>query len=608
MVSNGGMKCDSKQQTKTGEGLMSRWPGLLLLLVVANLHAEVISKSAETIRLHAVFEQRWEQEMADNPVRASMLGDRRFNDRWQDLSKQGRVERQSHDATALEDLMRIDREQLDNREKVNFDLFERHYRERIEASRFQNELIPISQRGGIQTLDETGNRIRMTTVGDYDDWLRRLEKIDVLVAQTIALMQEGIDKHIVPPKITMSRVPAQIEKQLVDAPEDSLFFKPFEKIPDSFSATDRDRLRRAASAVIAEKVIPAYRVLYDFFTHTYYPACRDEIAVSSQPDGRAYYEFLVRRFTTTSMTPDEVHELGRAEVARIRGEMDQVIKTTGFEGTFAEFIEFLKTDSQFYFDDEQELFDAYHVIAKKIDPQLVNLFGKLPRTPYGLKAIPDAIAPDTTTAYYNRPAADGSRAGYYFVNLYKPETRPIYEMEVLTVHESVPGHHLQLALQQELEQLPDFRRYLGFTVFVEGWGLYSERLGYDLGLYKDPYSRFGQLTYDMWRAVRLVVDTGMHYKGWSRQKAIDYFKANAARNELDIVNEIDRYISWPGQALAYKLGQLKLTELRERAENRLGNQFDIRGFHDLVLSQGAVPLDVLETMVDTWIEAAVKES
>jgi prolyl oligopeptidase len=306
------------------------------------------------------------------------------------------------------------------------------------------------------------------------------------------------------------------------------------------------------------------------------------------------------------MTPDEIHRLGLNEVSRIRAEMQLIIDELEFDGDFAEFLHFLRTDPQFYFDEPEELFDAYLAICKRIDPELVNLFGKLPRMPYGLRAIPDNIAPDTTTAYYSRPSADGTRAGYYYVNLYKPEVRPKYEMEVLSVHEAMPGHHLQIALQMELPDMPDFRRYSGFTAFVEGWGLYSESLGYDLGLYKDPYSKFGALTYEMWRAIRLVVDTGMHYKGWTRQQAIDFFKDNAAKTELDIVNEIDRYIAWPGQALAYKIGQLKILELRGKAEQMLGEDFEIRAFHDQLLGGGALPLEVLETRMNRWLASELQ--
>ncbi len=570
--------------------------------------ADVASVPTAVSKMHAIFDEQWARDLEQNPVWASRLGDRRFNRQWKDLSAEARISRHEGDLQALGDLHGIDQELLGEEEKINYELFERKYRDRVEAYQFNSVLIPISQRGGIQTLDETGNRLRMKTVADYDDWLARLNKIDSYMEQTIDLMKEGMAKGILPPKIIMKRVPGQIEKQLVEQPEQSLFYKPFREIPDKFTPQERQRIRNAAQEVIEEKVIPAYQKLYEFFTTKYLPACRNTVGASDLPNGRAYYEFRVRQFTTTDMTPDEVHLLGLKEVARIREEMIRTIEEVGFDGSFEEFINFLRTDPKFYYDNPEELFDGYLAIAKRIDPQLVNLFRNLPRMPYGVKAIPEAIAPDTTTAYYTRPAADGSRAGYYYVNLYKPETRPKYEMEVLTVHESVPGHHLQIALQQELEQLPDFRRYSGFTVFVEGWGLYSEKLGYELGLYKDPYSRFGQLTYDMWRAVRLVVDTGMHYKGWSRQKAIDYFIANAARQELDIINEIDRYISWPGQALAYKLGQLKFLELRERATVALGDKFDIRDFHDVVLGKGAVPLSVLENMVDGWIENSLLET
>ncbi len=579
----------------------------LLLIFTTGAHADVTLSIPEVSELHAIFDHQWNRDMEQNPVSASMLGDRRFNREWRDLSRDARNSRHDEDIEALRDLQGIDRELLITEERVNYDLFERRYRDRIEAFQFMAELMPITQRGGIQTLDETGNRLRMKTINDYEDWLARLNKIDTLMAQTINLMKEGIEKGILPPKITMQRVPAQIEKQLVENPEQSLFYKPFDDLPGNFTSDESRRIRSAAKEVIGKKVVPAYRDLYEFFTTTYYPACREGIGASELPDGKAYYEFRVRQFTTTELTPEDVHQIGLREVARNRKEMDQIIKEVDFDGSFEEFIHFLRTDPRFYYDNPEQLLEGYLAIAKRIDPQLVDLFGKLPRMPYGIKTIPEAIAPDTTTAYYTRPAADGSRAGFYYVNLYKPETRPKYEMELLTVHEAVPGHHLQIALQQELEQLPDFRRYSGFTVFTEGWGLYSERLGYDLGLYEDPYSRFGQLTYDMWRAVRLVVDTGMHYKGWSRQKAIEYFMANAARNKLDIVNEIDRYISWPGQALAYKLGQLKILELRERAEDALGDKFDIREFHDTVLSKGSVPLSVLEANIDQWINTSLTE-
>ena len=373
-------------------------------------------------------------------------------------------------------------------------------------------------------------------------------------------------------------------------------------MPESIPATERERLQAEARRAIDDVVIPAYRKLARYLENDYLPAARNSVGLSSLPDGADWYERLARHYTTTQMTPDEIHRLGLDEVARLRGEMLAVIDELEFDGDFDDFLEFLRTDPQFYYEDPEDLYRAYLATSKRIDPELVRLFGKLPRTPYGVRPIPDAVAPDTTTAYYTAPAADGSRAGIYWVNLYRPETRPKYEIAVLSVHEAMPGHHLQIALQQELGDMPEFRRHARFTAFVEGWGLYSESLGYELGLYTDPYSRFGQLTYEMWRAVRLVVDTGLHYKGWTRQQAIDFFRDNAAKSEHDIVNEIDRYIVMPGQALAYKVGQIRIQALRDGAEAALGDEFDIRAFHDELLGAGALPLDLLQQRMDAWLE------
>ena len=578
---------------------------LVVGLMLASLEAltDVVVRDPAVAQLNQLFEDAWDQDMRESPVWASMLGDRRFNREWSDSSEEARERRRVAYNNALKRLAAIDREVLPPEELVNYELFGDTYRDRLEAMEYRTDLIPISQRGGIQTLDETGNRLRMESAQDYEDWLARLGKVDALMDQTIERMKEGVRQGMVPPKITMSRVPAQIEKQIVATPEQSLFYKPFQQLPSHWSPVERERIRSEAKAVIAEVVVPAYQRLYDYFTESYLPACADDIGASSLPKGKAFYEYRVRRFTTTNMTPDEVHEIGLAEVARIRAEMKQVMNEVNFEGTLAEFFTFLREDPQFYFEDPMALLKEYQAVSKQIDPKMVQLFTKLPRMPYGIKVIPEAVAPDTTTAYYSRPAADGSRPGYYWVNLYEPRSRPKFEIEVLTVHEAVPGHHLQIALQQELESLPNFRRYSGYTVFTEGWGLYSERLGYDIGLYQDPYSKFGQLSYDMWRAVRLVVDTGMHYKGWTRDQAIEFFIDNAPRKRLDIVNEIDRYISWPGQALAYKVGQLSISSLREKATKALGADFDLRRFHDRLLSQGAIPLSLLETLIADWIES-----
>ncbi|NNF40711.1 MAG: DUF885 domain-containing protein, partial [Woeseiaceae bacterium] len=486
-----------------------------------------------------------------------------------------------------------------------YELFRRQLQDDVDEYQFNAHLMPFVHRGGVQNLENITSQLRLSSTQDFDDWLARIDAVDSVIEQTIELAEAGRKAGLMPPQVLMQRLVPQLELQVVDTPEDSPFYQAFASLPDSVPAKDRARLQSTAEQRIRKTVLPAYRKLNRYFNDTYLPATRASIGLSVLPNGSAWYEHLARSFTTTRMTPDEIHRLGLDEVKRIRGEMQEIIREVEFEGSFSEFLTFMRTDPQFYFDNPDDLYEAYLATSKRIDPELVKLFGVLPRMPYGVKPIPDSIAPDTTTAYYTRPAADGSRAGIYWVNLYRPEVRPKYEIEVLSVHEAMPGHHLQIALQQELGELPMFRRFQGFTAFVEGWGLYSERLGYDLGLYEDPYSRFGQLTYDMWRAVRLVVDTGMHYKGWTRQQAIDFFKDNAAKAEHDIVNEIDRYIAWPGQALAYKVGQLKMLALRDRAEIRLGEAFDIRAFHDTLLGGGALPLDILEQRMDAWLTEQV---
>ena len=550
----------------------------------------------------ALLDEAWEWRLENFPMFASQLGDRRYNDRWTDLSIGAIEARHEQTRAFLKRVYLIDRIALSDSDQLNYELFRRSLQSDVDGMAFKGHLIPLDHQGGVQNLDSEANYLNFDSVRDYEDWLARMAKVGDVVEQTIKLAELGRKAGYMPPKILMERIPGQIAGQLVDDARASPFYAVFEEMPASIADDDQQRLREIARDTIDETVLPAYRKLARYFSGTYLPACRESIGLSSMPNGSAWYEHHVRRFTTTQMTPDDIHRLGLAEVRRIRDEMQKIIDELEFAGDFQDFLVFLRSDPQFYYDNPDDLFESYLATSKRIDPEIIKLFGKLPRMPYGVKPIPDSIAPDTTTAYYSQPAADGSRAGIYWVNLYKPEVRPKYEIEVLTVHEAVPGHHLQLALQQELGDMPDFRRYGGFTAFVEGWGLYSESLGYDLGLYKDPYSEFGQLTYEMWRAVRLVVDTGIHYKGWTRQQAIDFFKDNAAKTELDIINEIDRYIGWPGQALAYKIGQLKIKTIRERAELALGNEFDVRTFHDELLGGGALPLDILEQRMDAWLE------
>lgn len=553
-------------------------------------------------QLYDLFERSWEAELAADPQSATYLGDTRYNDRWTDLSLAAIDKRIAADRATLESLKAIAREALSPAEQLDYDLFEREYRQRLATAPFKPWLYRIDHQGGIQTLSEITELLPFQSVKDYEDWIARLNGIGTLVDQHIALLDLAVREGRTQPRVIMQRIPAQLAEQNVAKPEDSPFYAPFRRFPDSMDAATRARLNAAGLRAIETVVLPAYRRFTTAFEQRYLPATRDTVGISATPDGTDFYRERIAYHTTSSaLTAEEIHAIGLAEVARIRSEMLAIKDRVGFKGSLQEFFVFLRTDPQFYYPTPEALFEAYQAVSKRIDPGLVKLFGKLPRTPYGVRAIPRTSAPNTTTAYYQPPAADGTRPGFYYVNLYRPEVRPKYEMEVLSIHEAVPGHHLQIALAMEQASMPQFRRNAGYTAYVEGWALYSESLGEELGLYQDPYSKFGQLTYDMWRAVRLVVDTGLHAKGWSREQAIEFFKDNAAKTEADIVNEIDRYIAWPGQALAYKIGQLRIQALRREAEQQLGERFDIRAFHDVVLETGAVPLDVMEGKVRAWM-------
>ncbi len=551
--------------------------------------------------LHALFAAEWDYDLEHDPVHASSLGDRRWNNRWPDVSLDAIARDHQHRVWVLEKLHRIERAGLSAADQLNYDLFGEIYQTDVEGDQFHWYLIPLNQREGIQTTDSLAQELRFETAKDYEDWLGRLRAFPRYVDQTMALMQEGIRERMLLPRVVMERITAQVDKHLVAKPEESGYYAPFRNFPAAIPEAERARLSQEARDAIQSQVIPAFQRFRKFFVEQYLPACFEQVGIWQNPRGAEMYAYFVRRYTTTNMTPDQVHELGLKEVARIRAEMQGVMEKTGFRGTREQFFEYLRTDARFHYESPETLLMAYRATAKRIDPELIKVFGKLPRQPYGVEPIPAVEAPDTTTAYYRVGAADGSRAGTYMVNLYKPELRPKWEMMPLTLHEAVPGHHLQIALGMELENLPNFRRYGYFNAFGEGWGLYAESLGETMGLYDDPYSKFGQLTYDMWRAVRLVIDTGMHAQRWSRERAINYFMDNAPKEKIDIVNEVDRYIVWPGQALCYKIGQLKFRELRERARRELDSRFDLRAFHDQVLSEGTLPLDLLERLTDAWI-------
>ena len=557
--------------------------------------------AAPADRFNAIVDAHWSWTLEQSPQLRTYLGDTGANDRWGDMSLAAHAQRDAQRADFLTQLEAVDVDALNEQQQLSHAMLLRRLRSERSEYALGLYLMPINMRSGPQHLHTLQERVTFNSERDYRDWLQRLQQLPQLLAEYRALLQEGIRQERTQARVVMERVPAQIDRLLAGEAEDSPFYKPFNSATAGLDEARMAELRREASVVIARGLNPALAEFREFLLTTYLPACREQPGIGSLPEGKALYRFLAGYFTTTDMTPEAIHEVGKAEVARLLEEMEDVKRSVGFAGDLQAFNTFLRSDPQFYYNSPEALFEGYLAIAKRLDPQLVKLFGKLPRMPYGVRPIPDTIAPDTTTAYYSRPAANGTQPGYYYVNLYRPEVRPKYEMEVLSVHEAVPGHHLQIALAQELEGLPLFRTTGGETAFIEGWGLYAERLGYQMGLYTDPYSRYGQLTYDMWRALRLVVDTGIHYFGWSRQEAIDYFTAHAGKSEADIVNEIDRYIGWPGQALAYKIGQLKILALRERAEDALGDAFDIRAFHDHLLGAGAIPLDALERRMDAWI-------
>lgn len=552
-------------------------------------------------QLKQLIEAEWQRALQESPTWASQLGDKRYNRDWPDRSLAAIKRSEQKTRDVLQALRGIDMDQLAGRDRLNYRLFLRRYQTQVSLQPLRLHLLPLNQRGGIQNENNLTRSLPFDSERDYEDWIIRLQKFPGYMDQTIALMKQGIQHRIIHPKIVLQRIPDQIRRQLVSQPEDSLYYEPFRHFVIDLDDATATRLRTEAAKAIADHVLPAYRRFLTFFETEYLPAGFDQVGCWQRPAGQQGYALLAQKFTTTRLTPQEIHDIGLSEVARIRTEMEQIKKQVGFQGTFQEFLQHLRTDPQFYYDNGEDLLAAYRACCARIDPKLPLLFHRLPGIPYEIVPIPAQMAPDTTTAYYQRPSADGSRPGRYFVNLYRPEARPKFEIEALSLHEAVPGHHFQIALAMELKDVPEFRRYGGQTAFIEGWGLYSEKLGEELGLYQDPYSKFGQLTYEMWRAIRLVVDTGMHHLKWTRDDAIDVFRQNTSKSMLDIENEIDRYIAWPGQALAYKIGELRIRELRARAEDRLGQDFDVRDFHQIVLQDGAVPLDVLEQNVDQWL-------
>ncbi|MBV6642551.1 MAG: DUF885 domain-containing protein [Cyclobacteriaceae bacterium] len=561
--------------------------------------------SSEEDRLEALFDTYTEYLLSSSPINATFYGKPGYDHLWDDLSPEGLQKNTEELGLFYQLLESFDPMTLSPDDQLNFSILSRTIKDNYELfSQFPEQYLIIDQVQGIhQAIAQVIQIMPNDNNESIENILSRLNGIPVLMQQLQTTLQEGIDRGIVMPKTSVIKIPDQLKGIISENPEQSVFYIPFTSLPEEINQEGGSSIQERARKIITEKVNPAFKNFTVFFEEVYLPHTRDSYGLNELPNGEAWYNKRIQHQTTTNLTADQIHQIGKLEVNRIKEEMLDIIDQLGFEGDLDDFNKFLKTDPRFYFDSPEELVMTYRDICKRIDPMLPKLFGKLPRLPYGVKVVPEYQEQATTTAYYMPGAADNGIAGNFYVNTYNLPSRPKWGMEALAIHEAVPGHHLQIALAQEQENVPEFRTMIMFTAFVEGWGLYSESLGKDLGMYQDLYSRYGQLTFEIWRAIRLVVDTGIHQLGWSRQDAITYFQEHSSMTDQDVIVEVDRYIAWPGQALAYKIGELKIKELRKIAEEELGEDFDVRAFHDVVLGSGSVPLDVLEQNVNQWIDA-----
>ncbi len=570
--------------------------------------AAVAPAAEETSRrLNELFERYFEEYLELNPLRATFIGDNRYNDRLPNsIGPEHRARATEMNERYLAAIRRFDPATLSPEDRISYEIFLHERKREQESGRFPDYLLPLSQTGGLPTfmpsLGSGTNAQPFATVQDYENWLKRLDGFVAWMDQSIANMREGVAKGVVQPRPVMEKVAAQLDSLVVAKAEDSPFWGPIKRFPDGIGAADRERLTAAYRASIEGKVMPAYARVRDYVKNEYLPKTRTSVAWTALPDGEAWYAFFVREHTTTDMTPKEIHEIGLGEVSRILGEMDGVRRKVGFEGDLHAFFEHLETDPKFYFTQGEELLDGYRQLKLRIDAALPKLFSVFPKADYEVRQVEPFRAQSAAGAYYQGASADGSRPGIFYVNTYNLKAQPKFGMETLSLHEASPGHHFQRAIQQEITGMPKFRRFGGnYTAYTEGWALYAEYLGKDLGMFTDPYQWFGRLNDEQLRAMRLVVDTGIHSLGWSREQAIKYMLDNSTLAETDVVSEVERYIAWPGQALGYKVGDLRVQALRRRAEQELGDKFDVRDFHREVLGDGAVPMSVLEAKIDRWV-------
>jgi len=553
--------------------------------------------------LQDIFDEAWSFRLNENPLFATGVGIYDTNDRLPLVTEKDIQRRGEYWQDVLKQLDSIDLDRLNEKNRINYKIFHRIVQDRLADIKFKAYLIPLNADSGFHiALARLPNNVPLKSVTDYENYISRLNSIPDYIAQHIELMREGIRIGMTIPKIVLNGYDITISTHVVNSPEESVFYEPFISFPTSVSAHEHNRLRQMGRKAIMTGAIEGYSKFLTFFNDEYYPNARETIGASDLPDGQAYYEQRTRHFTTLDLSPEEIHNIGLQEVKRIKGEMTEIITEVEFDGSFQDFLNFLRTDRQFYAKTPEDLLKEASFIAKKMDAKLPSLFNNLPRLPYGVQAVPDHIAPKYTGGRYVGPAEGSTEPGYYWVNTYALGIRPLYNLEALTLHEAVPGHHLQNAIARELDDVPMFRKHLYLSAFGEGWGLYSEWLGLEAGFYSDPYNNFGRLTYEMWRACRLVVDTGIHAFGWTRDEVVKYMIERTALPIHEVTTETDRYIAWPGQALAYKIGELKIKELRIYSENVLKEDFDVREFHDVVLGNGSVPLDVLEEQVRNWVE------
>lgn len=566
-----------------------------------------------SVELGSLVEEFFQRELELNPLLATSIGDNRYNDRLANsLSAEYRQAYRAHNQEYLDRLLAIDPAALTSEDdRLTYATFRWDREMELESFEYPDHLQPIDQFYSIPNFFVqlgSGSSIHpFKTVDDYEDFLSRGDDFVEIMNQAIENMRIGMDQGIVQPRILMERVLPQLESQFAEKVEDSTFWDPIENMPESFSAADRERLTAAYRSAITEKIIPAYRRLHEFISSEYLQATRDTHGLGALPGGADWYAYLVRRRTTTDMTPAEIHQIGLDEVARIHAEMHDVMDQVGFEGDLKAFFEYLNTDDRFYYDEPEQLIQGYRDMSERIESLTPKLFSLFPKTGFEVRAVEPFREKSASGGQYRSGSPDGARPGVFFANTYDIKARPKWAMESLFLHEAIPGHHFQISIQQELENLPDFRRFGGYTAFTEGWGLYAETLGKELGVYTDPYQYFGALNAELWRAIRLVVDTGFHSKGWTRGQVLDYMYANSAVKEARAVSEAERYMAIPGQALSYKIGQLKILELRDRAEAALGEDFEVKAFHTAVLEDGSLPLDLLETKIDHWIQSQQSE-